>query len=74
MMWIGLAKYSVIGVKDTLDFPMGSCESNHTLSPVLYNYSATHTNQSVILTSLAGATTLANPPIPTERSVDEGLL
>ncbi|XP_022311982.2 sodium-coupled monocarboxylate transporter 1-like [Crassostrea virginica] len=70
MMWIGIAKYSVIGVKDTLEFPTGSCASNHTLSPspVFYNYSATHTNQSVILTSLAGATTLANPQIPTERS------
>ena len=75
-MWIGIAKYSVIGVKDTLEFPTGSCASNHTLSPspFLYNYSATHVNQSVILTSLAGATTLANPQIPTERSVDEAWL
>lgn len=73
MMWIGISKYSVLGVKDTLDFPRHSCPSNLNLTTFVtsgvHNYSVNHGNQSLMVTGLSVAMTTAIPQVTQDRSV-----
>lgn len=73
MMWIGISKYSVLGVKDTLDFPTHSCPSNLNLTTFVtsgvHNYSIPHGNQSLMVTGLSVAMTTAIPQVTQDRSV-----
>lgn len=73
MMWIGISKYSVLGVKDTLDFPTHSCPSNLNLTTFVvsgvHNYSVNHGNQSLMVTGLSVAMTTAIPQVTQDRSV-----
>lgn len=73
MMWIGISKYSVLGVKDTLDFPTHSCPSNLNLTTFLtsgvHNYSVNHGNQSLMVTGLSVAMTTPIPQVTQDGSV-----
>lgn len=73
MMWIGISKYTVLGVKDTLDFPTHSCPSNLNLTTFVtsgvHNYSVPHGNQSLMVTGLSVAMTTAIPQVTQDRSV-----
>lgn len=73
MMWIGISKYSVLGVKDTLDFPTHSCPSNLNLTTFVtsgvHNYSVPHGNQSLMVTGLSVAMTTPIPQVTQDRSV-----
>lgn len=72
MMWIGISKYSILGVKDTLDFPTHSCPSNLNLTTFtpsgVHNYSVPYGNQSLMVTGLSVAMTTAVPQVIQERS------
>lgn len=73
MMWIGISKYSVLGVKDTLDFPTHSCPSNLNLTTSMtsgvYNYSIPLGNQSLMVTGPSVAITTTIPQVTQDRSV-----
>lgn len=73
MMWIGISKYSILGVKDTLDFPTHSCPSNLNLTTFtpsgVHNYSVPYGNQLLMVTGLSVAMTTAVPQVIQDGSV-----
>ncbi|XP_061170771.1 sodium-coupled monocarboxylate transporter 1-like isoform X2 [Saccostrea echinata] len=75
MMWIGIAKYSVIGVKEKLDFPTETCAANLNLTTPMtsvnlnmLNYSIPHINQSMVLTNISIDITTHAAEVAKERS------
>ncbi|XP_056002478.1 sodium-coupled monocarboxylate transporter 1-like [Ostrea edulis] len=80
MMWIGIGKYTVIGVKEELQFPTQNCSSDLNLTtPVtlvnlgIHNYSVPHTYPSVILTNFSTVMTTHIPNEGEEESALRGL-
>ncbi|XP_061190249.1 sodium-coupled monocarboxylate transporter 1-like [Saccostrea echinata] len=81
MMWIGIGKYSVIGVKEKLDFPSETCSANLNLTPPTtfmtpmiqdnltgFNFSTPNFDQTVILTNISTAITTQATEVAEERS------
>jgi hypothetical protein len=72
MMWIGIGKYTVIGVKEHLPFPTQNCPSDLNLTtsatlavtlayPGIHNFSVPHINQSVMFSNISAAMTTHIP-------------
>lgn len=69
MMWIGISKYSVLGVKESLDFPTQNCPTADLNLTMTSNYSVPIGNHSLMVTiPSVTAMTSTNPLVTQDRS------